>query len=225
MTTPLESFKWKDLCWSCQSEVGVGFFCHHCSKLQPLSGKYDYFGLFQIPQKLLVDESELTRRFYELSRKFHPDYYQERSEADQKMSLEISSAINQAYQTLKDPLKRAEYVLMSNGVLVKDQKVTHQFPPHLKAVIFEVQEKVFNFDEAKAGLDDARLKKIETALKEAHRTLSESQHSLPERLHQLFQAWDADPKREYLEKMLDLLNEANYLRSTIREIEKRIQPS
>src|SRR6185295_6113423 len=64
----------------------------------------DYFAVFEVPRKLQLDEEELRRRFYELSRRHHPDFHQLAGEDEQAASLADSALINRAYRALRDPL-------------------------------------------------------------------------------------------------------------------------
>ena len=80
-----------------------------------MSGSTDYFELLGLPTHLAIDTEDLQRRFYDLSRKFHPDKFARKSEAERQVSLDTSSLLNDAYRTLRDPVKRAEYVLKQQG--------------------------------------------------------------------------------------------------------------
>src|SRR3989304_855510 len=73
----------RDLCWNCQSEVGGEYFCPQCVKVQPASVWSDYFDVFGLPRKLGLDLEELQRRFYDWSRKFHPDLFQRATPEEQ----------------------------------------------------------------------------------------------------------------------------------------------
>ena len=56
----------------------------------------DYFAVFGLPRKVGLDREEMERRFYELSRKFHPDFFQSATPAEQAKSLEQSALVNPA---------------------------------------------------------------------------------------------------------------------------------
>ncbi len=58
----------------------------------------------------------LQKRYYELSRELHPDRFMRKPEAERQKALDLSSTLNDAYRTLKDPLKRAHYVLEPGGL-------------------------------------------------------------------------------------------------------------
>ncbi|HEN3607625.1 TPA: co-chaperone HscB [Yersinia enterocolitica] len=75
----------------------------------------DYFTLFGLPPQYLIDGSRLTTRYQELQRQFHPDRFANQPERERLASLQQAATINDAYQTLKHPLKRAEYMLSLQG--------------------------------------------------------------------------------------------------------------
>lgn len=75
----------------------------------------DYFTLFGLPVRYPVDGSLLASRFQDLQRQFHPDRFASQPERERLMALQQAATINEAYQTLKHPLKRAEYMLSLHG--------------------------------------------------------------------------------------------------------------
>ena len=80
---------------------------------------YDFFGL---ARKLNVDESELQKRFYELSRQWHPDRFSRKSAGEQAQALEATSILNDGYRTLRNPVHRAEYLLKEEGFPIGEQR-------------------------------------------------------------------------------------------------------
>ena len=114
----------------------------------------DYFEVFELPRKLQVDDEALRRRFYELSRRHHPDFHQLAAEAEQAASLARSALVNRAYRALRDPIGRVEYLVAleegrdgQEGAPVKPVA-----PRDLLEEMMEVQEAL---EEAKdSGLDD-----------------------------------------------------------------------
>jgi|SRR5215468_2247926 len=116
----------------------------------------DYFAVFGLPRKLQVDEAELRRRFYELSRRHHPDFHQLAADHEQAAALASSAEVNRAYRALRDPLSRVEYlVALEEGRDGPGQPAHKPKPPmDLLAEMMEVQEAL---EEARdAGLDAAR---------------------------------------------------------------------
>jgi molecular chaperone HscB len=106
-------------CWSCGS-MRAAHFCASCGKVQP-PAPVDYFSFFGLPPKLNLDVVALEKTFYELSRKLHPDLNARAGAQEQEWSLEQSSLLNDAYRTLRDPIKRTEYLLHLEGVDLEEQ--------------------------------------------------------------------------------------------------------
>src|SRR5580698_10021794 len=106
-------------CWSCGTMRAV-HFCEACGKVQP-PAPVDYFTFFGLPRKLNLDVVALAKDFYELSRKLHPDLNARAGSQEQEWSLQQSSLLNDAHRTLKDPIRRTEYLLRLEGVELEEQ--------------------------------------------------------------------------------------------------------
>src|SRR6202795_595942 len=76
----------------------------------------NHFELFGVPVQFAVDAAELDRRYLELQREVHPDRFATAPDAQRRVSMQLATRVNEAYQTLKSPLKRAVYILHLRGV-------------------------------------------------------------------------------------------------------------
>ena len=76
----------------------------------------DYFEIFALPQSWDVDLQQLTERYRSLQRQFHPDRFVANSSREQRLAAQSSSLINQAFEALRSPLSRAQYLLKLQGV-------------------------------------------------------------------------------------------------------------
>jgi molecular chaperone HscB len=119
----------------------------------------DYFNLFNIPVSLNPDQQLLKQKFYELSRKYHPDFFTQENEWEQADALEKSSQINKAYKTLTNRDETIKYVLQSKGILETDEK--YQLPPGFLMEMLEYNEVL---QEAKASNDEAKLTDVKNSL-------------------------------------------------------------
>ena len=137
-TNPRELQMARSMCWHCQSEVSGEYFCDRCVKVQPVSKDTDYFTCFGFPRRLSIDLKKLEAKFYELSRAFHPDFYQNKSDTEQTISLSNAATLNTAYRTLRDPIKRAEYLLDLEAGAVKE--IRSSPPGDLFEQILELQD-------------------------------------------------------------------------------------
>lgn len=83
----------------------------------------NYFELFGLPVGFRVDKAALAERYRELQKLVHPDRFASGSEAEQRVSLQQTTQLNEAYATLREPVKRAIYLLGLHGV---DTGLEHQ---------------------------------------------------------------------------------------------------
>lgn len=84
----------------------------------------NYYQLFGLPQSFLVDQDELSKKYRQLQRELHPDKFAGKSASEQRISVQFTSLVNGAYQTLKSPLLSAEYLLELAGHPVNSDNLT-----------------------------------------------------------------------------------------------------
>jgi len=84
----------------------------------------DHFTLFGLPQSFEIDAAQLTARFQELQRQFHPDRFASQPERERLQALQQAATINQGYQALRQPLPRAEYLLSLHGFDINNEQHT-----------------------------------------------------------------------------------------------------
>jgi molecular chaperone HscB len=226
-------------CWSC-GDMRAGHFCAACGKVQPPS-PVDYFTFFGLPRKLNVDVAQLEREFYDLSRKLHPDIYANARGQEQAWSLEQSSRLNDAYRTLKDPVKRTAYLLHLEGVELEEQSKAatdkartagglknQVVPPELLEEVFELNMHLEELRaQKKMGEDDPALLE---ELGKARLSLDEKRHALFDELRKLWGEWDraveagSEPARvQVRDRMVDLLNRINYIRNLVRDVNEALE--
>ena len=90
-----------------------------------------HFELFELPVTFDVDLSDLSQRYRELQRVVHPDKFVNASDRERLLSVEKAAAINEAYQILKSPQRRARYMLELQSVSFDDEKDTALDPSFL----------------------------------------------------------------------------------------------
>lgn len=76
----------------------------------------DHFELFGLPPRFRLDLPRLDSRYRELQREVHPDRFAAAPQSEQRVSMQLSTRVNEAYQTLKSPLGRAGYLLQLQGL-------------------------------------------------------------------------------------------------------------
>ncbi|MBL8293428.1 MAG: Fe-S protein assembly co-chaperone HscB [Bryobacterales bacterium] len=156
----------------------------------------DYFQIFEITPQLSLNAADLQRRFYSLSRKYHPDLNPE--------GLEKSALLNDAFRTLRDPVARAEYVVEKNGLELN----TRDVPP-------ELLEEVFEFNMALEESDQAQLAEFS---KRFHAMLRE----IDSELDTEFLAWDQAQSQDVLTRVRSLLNRRKYIANLVRTINQAL---
>jgi molecular chaperone HscB len=82
----------------------------------------NYFELFELPISPIVDKALLSKKYFTLQRKFHPDFFSEASEFEREDALDQSAAVNKAYLIFKDDQKTIEYFLKIKGLISDDEK-------------------------------------------------------------------------------------------------------
>src|SRR5438094_4825667 len=71
----------------------------------------DYFEVFGLPRLLGIDLTSLEKTFHELSRKYHPDYFSAAPAAEKTKAVRMTALLNDAYRTLRHPVRRVEYLV------------------------------------------------------------------------------------------------------------------
>jgi molecular chaperone HscB len=214
------------MCWHCQSEISGEYFCERCVKVQPVSKEMDFFTCLGFPRRLTIDQTQLEAKFYELSRAFHPDFYQNKTETEQSISLANSAMLNTAYRTLKDPIQRAEYLLRLEAGSAKEIRTTP--PADLFEEILELQE---NLDEFRAAdLSQEAGQALRTKLQSERELLERRQRDMEEQLQHLFVKWDTlqgrgeatDQSRKeretILKQMREILSNRTYVKNIVNDL-------
>jgi molecular chaperone HscB len=86
----------------------------------------NYFQLFNLPQTFALDVALLKVRYQDLLSTVHPDKFAHASQAEKMQAVVKSSQINDAFQCLKVPIRRAEHLLMLAGFVLNDEATTLQ---------------------------------------------------------------------------------------------------
>jgi molecular chaperone HscB len=213
-------------CRSCGAGAPVDeHFCPQCSRIMALGRHGDYFTFLGVPRRLQLDSQELERRFRDLSRKFHPDFYYNAPPVERMASLERSSYLNDAYRALRNPITRIEHLLAVEGLASPSAhpatgagQAAAKVPPSLLEEVFELNEELDAIRDAReSGADPAALRqRLETARQPIERKRDDHER----RLGELMAAWDAGQERSTLESLRDLLLERNYINNLLATIDR-----
>jgi molecular chaperone HscB len=224
-------------CRSCGAGAPVDeHFCPQCSRILALGRHGDYFTFFGLPRKLTIAQDELERRFRDLSRRFHPDYYYNASPAERLASLERSSYLNDAYRALRTPATRIEHLLALEGLpstksegesptKPEGQSASAKVPPALLEEVFALNEELDEIREAResgahASTLAARLAKARLPIDEKREEHERQIEALSEQWDQQVEAASPAERRTTLEALRERLLERNYINNLLATIER-----
>jgi molecular chaperone HscB len=142
-------------CRRCQSEMTWPVVCEACHTLYPPREQVDYFELLGVPRRYDLDLEKLRRNFLALNRRIHPDFFSTEEDDVQNASMRIAAQINTAYETLRDPVQRAEYILHVCGGPGRSEDKS--VPAELLGAVMTLRDQI---DEARQAGDQAALKAL-----------------------------------------------------------------
>jgi molecular chaperone HscB len=216
-------------CGNCGAGVPLDeHFCRQCSRILALGRHGDYFTFFGLPRKLDIDARDLDRRFRQLSRQFHPDFFHNASTSERLASLERSSYLNDAYRVLRDVPSRIEYLLSLEGLTTSGSHGQVKVPASLLEEVFELNEELDEIRERREG--GAAAEELRSRLTAAQAPIDAKQASHEQQLQQLIAAWDAvesvpgsPERRAILEALHERMLERNYITNLLATIEQERQ--
>jgi molecular chaperone HscB len=133
--------------------------------------KQNHFELFGVPVQFAVDAAELDRRYHELQREVHPDRFAAAADTERRVSMQLATRVNEAYQTLKSPLKRAVYILQLRGADPEFETNT-AMPPEFLMEQMSWRERI----EAGSEKPEALLR-LQAGLRDESRKIYETLHA------------------------------------------------
>jgi len=212
-------------CRSCGKVQPPAFLCSQCQSIQPLPQDADYFTVLGLPAHPGIDAAELDRRYYELSRKLHPDRYQTGSAEEQRASVQATALLNAAHKTLREVESRGRYWLSRSGEdLARDNNLV---PAWLAAYVFDVQEKLSELRGANGAAAQLR-----SGLAETQRELAERRAHERRALDELLRGWPAgDGANDLpdergavaLRELKSVLSELSYLGTLDRDLQNALE--
>jgi molecular chaperone HscB len=163
----------------------------------------NYFELFGIPVQLVVDKDLIKKRYFELSRQSHPDYFVNADDKAQANALEASALLNKALKTLSNRESTIAYVLQEKGLLEEHEKYT--LDPDFLMGMLELNEAL-----AEAAMDDdagakeqlsQKLAAAEKEIYEPVETIITNYQEGVTTQEELLQVKDYYYKKKYLERL------------------------
>jgi molecular chaperone HscB len=148
-------------CWSCKEPVAArALFCHACGAIQP-AGNVDHFARLGVPRSFDVDGDKVEKQYLGFQRVLHPDRFVAKSPKERAIAESQAADMNLAYETLKDPLRRAAYLLKLVG---RDAAVSQDQTVNDPALLMEAMEAREELSEA-ATVDEVEKLQVEAGAK------------------------------------------------------------
>jgi molecular chaperone HscB len=175
----------------------------------------NYFEVFGLPRVLSLDLKALEKTFHELSRKYHPDYFTTAPAEERQRALQMTATLNDAYRTLRHPVRRVEHLLEIEGFKPDGSKVPRSFLME----VFEINEQL---EEVKSG--SASQEQI-AALR---REIEQRAEGFDQQLQRAAAEWDKltvagssdELRKQQLSRLTEILSESSYIRNLQRELEE-----
>lgn len=146
-----------------------------------------YFNLFQLEPSFNIDTEALEQTYRALAARFHPDKFASASAFEQKQAVMMSSTINDAYRTLKNPIDRAAYLLKSQNIDADAPEHT-SFSPEFLMQQMEWRE----------TLMDAQMEQNHDAIRALEQEIQEAQNNLYQDLQQAFEQQDYESAAQWV---------------------------
>ena len=159
----------------------------------------NYFEFYGINESFTPDAALLKKKFYELSKRYHPDFYANEDEAKQQEILELSTINNKAYNVLSNANKRMEYVLQQHNLLAEGDK--YQLAPDFLMEMMEINEALMEVEDA------GQLEAIKTQMADTESELNSELAALTSRYTESAE----NGKQGILEAIRDIYYRQKYL--------------
>ena len=163
----------------------------------------NYFELFEMPISLTIDKKYTQDKYFELQKKYHPDFFSNENEAEQDAVLEKSSLINKAYDTFQNENETMKYVLQLKNLLEDEEK--YQLPPEFLAEMMELNESLMDVEDSSLEEAQTKISQLEKHLYDKVQNIIEYYSEDTTTGEQLLQVKDYNYKKKYLNRILERL--------------------
>ena len=158
----------------------------------------NYFELFDIPVSIKIDKTTLAKKYFELQKKYHPDFFAQGTEAEQSEALEQSSAANKALKILKNEDETIKYILQLKGLLEEEEK--YKLPPEFLMEMMDLNEELSDDSPQKVAA-------LETQLYSEIALIIENYNDATISNTELLQLKEYYYKKKYLHRILDRIGD------------------
>src|SRR5881296_385731 len=182
---------------------------------RPSSFNMDYFEVFGLPRLLGIDTLVLEKTFHNLSRKYHPDYFTTASPSEKTQAVRMTALLNDAYRTLRHPVRRVEYLLSLQGFKPDGSKV----PQALLMEVFEINEQMEKVKSGSASVE--QIDSLRAQIHEKRDRFDTELQKASEQWDELLKSGSAESKlKEQLAELTKVLSESSYIRNLERDLEE-----
>ncbi len=157
----------------------------------------NHFELFGLPVSFKIDRGNLAQKYFELQKKYHPDFFAQGTEQEQEQALDISSQLNKALNIFKSETQTIKYVLQLKGLLQEEEK--YQLPP---AFLMEMMELNEELSENSARQINEIEKKLHTEVQSIIESYDDSTFTTAD----LLKLKEYYYKKKYLQRILDRID-------------------
>jgi len=174
----------------------------------------DYFEVFGLGRILGLDLVALEKTFHELSRKYHPDYFSTASPAEKTKAVRMTALLNDAYRTLRHPVRRVEYLLSLYGFKSDGSKV----PQALLMEVFEINEQLEEVKAGRTSIED--IDSLKAQIREKRERFDAELQKATFEWDELMKSRAPEEKQKLqLTKLAEILSESSYIRNLESELE------
>jgi len=164
----------------------------------------NHFALFGMEPAFQIDLARVEQSYRDIQAQVHPDKFTHASPAERRLSMQWSTHVNEAYQTLKQPISRARYLLQLHGV--DTQEETHTAMP--AAFLMEQMEWREAIGEAKDAADGIELDRLDGKLRKAMHQLQDHLAQHLDQQHDYANAAEIVRKLRFFDKLREEINDA-----------------
>jgi molecular chaperone HscB len=166
----------------------------------------DFFELYQMQPSFIIDKSVLQKKMYQLSRKFHPDFFTNATPHEQEEALQQTTKINEAYKILSSQDDTIFYVLQHKNVIEANEK--YNLDNNFLVSMMDFNEEILD---AKASNNLAKLLEIKNEIAQIEQSnsnnieglLSSKLESLTEENYITIKEYYF--KKKYITRILDII--------------------
>lgn len=164
----------------------------------------NHFDLFGLPPAFALDREALEHAYRDIQAEIHPDRFAQAGEAEQRLAMQWTARVNEAYQTLRQPFERARYLLELKGIHALDAGNT-AMPAGFLLQQMDWREQL---EQAKAGKDSNTLQRMETEARAEAAALEGELAELLDARHDYVQAAEVLRKYRFIDKLIQEIEDA-----------------